>query len=145
MRRTQVQWIILKLHGAGRRLLKPVWSRIKPTPLRWADHALGGLRRDLPVHGIKARVAPPPAAAWWGTAPITVWLRYRRATCLERSIILQQWLDCLGQPHDVLIGVRSPDEAVMAHAWLDHEDPLDFLVVARIPSGGGSGGGLARK
>jgi hypothetical protein len=33
----------------------------------------------------------------------------------------------------------------MAHAWLDHEDPLDFLVVARIPSGGGSGGGLVRK
>ncbi|MGH2870777.1 MAG: lasso peptide biosynthesis B2 protein [Solirubrobacteraceae bacterium] len=135
MNRTQLRWISQKLRGAARRLLKPVWSQIKPAQLRWADQALVGLRRDLPVQGIKARVAPPRAAAGWGTAPITVWLRYRRATCLERSIILQRWLMCIGQPHDVLIGVRSPEEAVMAHAWLDHEDPLDFLVVARIPSG----------
>ena len=63
---------------------------------------------------------------------IAFWLRRRRATCLERSLILQRWLMTIGQPHDVLIGVEAPGETMVAHAWLDHEDPQGFHVLLRI-------------
>ncbi len=57
----------------------------------------------------------------------------QRATCLERSLIMQRWLMANGQPHDVLIGVRSPRETTIAHAWLDHEDSRSHYVLMRLP------------
>jgi hypothetical protein len=63
---------------------------------------------------------------------IALWLRRRRATCLERSLIMQRWLVAMGEPHDVLIGVGAPGETMLAHAWLDHEDSQGFQVLLRI-------------
>ena len=60
----------------------------------------------------------------------------QRATCLERSLIMQRWLMATGQPHDVLIGVRSPRETTIAHAWLDHEDSMSHHVLMRLPPEG---------
>ena len=60
----------------------------------------------------------------------------QRATCLERSLIMQRWLMANGQPHDVLIGVRSPRETTIAHAWLDHEDSMSHHVLMRLPPEG---------
>jgi hypothetical protein len=49
-------------------------------------------------------------------------LRRRRATCLERSLVLQQWLVARGDPRDLVIGVIGPSDGFKAHAWLDGED-----------------------
>jgi hypothetical protein len=49
-----------------------------------------------------------------------------RATCLERSLILQSWHASTGDPRDLVIGVSGPGEEFGAHAWLDGlETPAD--------------------
>lgn len=45
-------------------------------------------------------------------------LRRQKATCLERSLVLQAWLVGQGRAHDVVIGVGAPGEAFAAHAWV---------------------------
>lgn len=60
------------------------------------------------------------------------WLRWRRATCLERSLVVQAWLLASGEPHDLVIGVRRLHGRVIAHAWLDHEDSRGFSELLRL-------------
>lgn len=54
-------------------------------------------------------------------------LRRDRATCLERSLIVQRWWASKGVALDVLVGVRLPGAAggdgdATAHAWVDRWD-----------------------
>jgi hypothetical protein len=65
--------------------------------------------------------APPrrlPAGAERGVRAV---LRRTDPTCLERSLVLQRWLACRGEAHDVVIGVTAPGPGFAAHAWLDGE------------------------
>ena len=88
----------------------------------WTFRALRSLRRELPNAGLDARVLPPPAAARASVRGIELALRSRRATCLERSLVVQRWLLAHERPHDVLVGVAGGADALDAHAWIDRYD-----------------------
>lgn len=109
-----------------------IWTRVAPPGLRWTEDSLRRLRRELPDAGLRVRVSPPSSASPRLTPFLAGWLRLRKATCLERSLIMQRWLVEVGQPHDVLIGVGPPAPTLIAHAWLDHEDPCGHEVMLRL-------------
>jgi hypothetical protein len=121
-----------------RPVLGPLWRRFRPAVFAWLDAGLADVRRSLRTEGIDARsrLSDPPYAARWLTGPVAIRLAMQHATCLERSLIMQRWLMAIGRPHDVLIGVRSPRETTVAHAWLDHEDSRGHHVLMRLPPAG---------
>ncbi|MEW6154463.1 MAG: lasso peptide biosynthesis B2 protein [Actinomycetota bacterium] len=102
----------------------------------WAAGALRGLRR--PSSALCALPPPPPDLdddAQWG---VRVMLRLGRATCLERSRILQAWEVAHGRLCDVVIGVSRPSDGFKAHAWLARRTssapPVGpFEELARLP------------
>jgi Transglutaminase-like superfamily len=124
-----------------RRAGGPAWRRFAPAVFVWLDTGLVDVRRGLATEGISAgsRLSDPPYAAPWLTGLITARLAMLHATCLERSLIMQRWLMAIGRPRDVLIGVKSPRETTIAHAWLDHEDSRGHHVLMRLPPGGSHG------
>jgi hypothetical protein len=82
------------------------------------------------------RVALAPALPATATSGIEATLRIRRATCLERSLIMQRWLMALGSPYDVLVGVAGGSESIDAHAWIDQYDQVEedggYQVLTRL-------------
>lgn len=121
-----------------RRAGGPAWRRFRPGVFAWLDAGLADVRRGLGTEGINAgsRLPDPPYAAPWLTGLVAFRLAMQHATCLERSLIMQRWLMAIGRPHDVLIGVKSPRETTIAHAWLDHEDSRGHHVLMRVPPSG---------
>jgi len=95
-------------------------DRARLRSARWAAGALRGLRRPK---GALGQVPPPPGAladdARWG---VEVVLRLGRATCLERSRVVQAWETAHGRPCEVVIGVNRPSDGFKAHAWLERRD-----------------------
>jgi transglutaminase superfamily protein len=90
----------------------------------WAWHSVRGLRRALPTAGLGARVPAPPDVPPGTESAVGRTLHVRRATCLERSLVLQAWLSAHGRPHEVLIGVPGVGrDGFEAHAWLAGYDP----------------------
>jgi hypothetical protein len=128
------RWALRGLRPA----IAPVWRRFRPAVFAWLDAGLADVRTSLQTEGIDARsrLRDPPYAARWLTGLVTARLAMQHATCLERSLIMQRWLMAIGRPHDVLIGVRSPRETTVAHAWLDHEDSRGHHVLMRLPPAG---------
>lgn len=123
---------------AARPAVAPAWRRYRPAVFAWLDRGLADVRATLQTEGIdaRARLPDPPYAPRWLTVLVAARLSMQRATCLERSLIMQRWLMATGQPHDVLIGVRSPRETTIAHAWLDHEDARGHHILMRLPPTG---------
>jgi Transglutaminase-like superfamily len=63
-------------------------------------------------------------------------LRHRRHTCLEAALVRQRWLAARGIDREIVIGVTSPRQGFVAHAWIDGEDtgaPERFSELTRIP------------
>ncbi len=88
----------------------------------WTLVALGRLRRELARNGLAdVTISPPRRAGADGTRGVTGVLRRRKATCLERSLLLQRWYAAQGIERDVIIGVTAPSDGFAAHAWLDGE------------------------
>lgn len=91
---------------------------------RWAieQHRLvkGYLKQD----GLGAQVQPPPTVRRGSLRGARAALWLRRASCLERSMILQRWWATRGVGLEVVIGVRNPNRhrGPMAHAWVDRFD-----------------------
>ena len=59
-----------------------------------------------------------------------------RATCLVRSLVLQQWLADHDEPVDLIIGVTPPSQGFRAHAWLDRpneEGTEGYTELHRLP------------
>ena len=100
----------------------------------WAAVSLRSLRRRLPREGLDAHVAPPPPLPAHAVRGVTALLtRVGRASCLERSLILQAWLARHGRRHPVVIGVAVAG-GFEAHAWLDGYDAVDarFAPLTRV-------------
>lgn len=99
----------------------------------WTVQALRDVRRQLKVGGIRdARVLAAPDQRGWQVVQVV--LRFGRATCLERSLLRQEWLRAQGHYADVIVGVTAPDD-FGAHAWLDGEErdsALEFVEIHRI-------------
>jgi hypothetical protein len=104
----------------------------------WTLTAVRQTRRTLRRGGVRSVQLswPPqlPATAGRGVRGV---LTRSRATCLERSLVLQRWELAQGRPRAVIIGVRAPGAAFTAHAWLDGApDRLacGFHELMRIPA-----------
>jgi len=103
----------------------------------WAVSVLRKLRGEIAERGLEAQVEEPPRVSPDGLLGVEAALRYRHATCLERSLIVQRWLVSHGISHEVLIGVSGGASGVEAHAWLEHYDAAqddDFRVLTRVPA-----------
>jgi len=102
----------------------------------WGAFALRRLRGEIREQGLEVRVIDPPDLAPEGLHGVEAVLRLRRATCLERSLVVQRWLMAHGASHEVLIGVDGGAERVEAHAWLDRYDSAaqgeGLCVLARV-------------
>lgn len=101
----------------------------------WSMVALRRLRKEIPSEGLEVRVLAPPAVSPEGIRGVEAALRMRKATCLERSLIVQRWLMAYGNPHEVLVGV-SGGSKMEAHAWIHRYDPEsegeDFSLLTRV-------------
>jgi Transglutaminase-like superfamily len=120
-----------------------LWRRFRPAVFAWLDTGLADVRASLRTDGIDARsrLTDPPYARPWLTGLMGARLAMQGATCLERSLIMQRWWMAMGRPHDLLIGVKSPRETTIAHAWLDDEDSRGHHVIMRLPPNGPPRGG----
>jgi hypothetical protein len=102
----------------------------------WSLLALRRLRREIVASGLEVQVYPPPTLPSSATRGVEPALRLARATCLERSLIVQRWLLSQGRRHDVLVGVAGGSKSMEAHAWVDSYDPddqgADYRVLTRV-------------
>jgi hypothetical protein len=88
----------------------------------WALRAHRATRRALrerPLHDVTVP-EPPSLLPASGALAVRAVLKGSRASCLERSLVLQRWMTAHGDPRDVVIGVCGPQD-FRAHAWLDGE------------------------
>ena len=118
--------------------------RRSPANLRaawWAQRALRRARRQLRSGGIERvpALSPPPALPPAAIRGVLAVLRRGRATCLERSVVLQRWHAAHDRPLDLVIGVSPGAEEFGAHAWLEGESPphgqaeAEFEEIHRLP------------
>ena len=116
------------------------WRRkYTPTTLRaalWTALSLRRARRLLKAEGLHARIPPPPRLPFGASRGVNAVLRRTEPTCLERATVLQTWLAAHGHLVDIVIGVRSSDGRMAAHAWIDSggqsTDGADFEEITRI-------------
>jgi hypothetical protein len=48
---------------------------------------------------------------------------------------MQRWLQALGDPRDIVVGVTRPSDGFKAHAWVDGDpDAAGFAELRRIAS-----------
>ena len=105
----------------------------------WAGRALREVRGALPSDGLDVVVRPPPELPQHAVRGIkaVVWLS--RATCLERSLLLQRWLAAHGAPHPLVVGT-SIAKGFEAHAWVRgvDEEPDGYEVLTTVHPAGSS-------
>jgi hypothetical protein len=77
-------------------------------------------------------VAAAPALGLAATRGVRVALRMCKATCLERSLVLQRWYGDHDEPVEVVIGVGAPGEQFGAHAWLERPGELTQFEYAEL-------------
>ena len=106
-----------------------------PRAVTWAVREHRRLGHALEIDGVRAAVQPPVRRLPGRTGQVVAGtLRVRRATCLERALIMQAWLSANGSDHDVVIGVRR-DRDFTAHAWLDRlEQHPEYVEIHRLPA-----------
>jgi hypothetical protein len=104
---------------------------------RWAYLQLRYLRTEASRKtGLDVRLpASPRTGSLRGIRSLSFVLARGRATCLERSLIVQRFLADRGRSHDVVVGVqRNALGAFEAHAWLegiDDETGIGFSEIRR--------------
>lgn len=103
----------------------------------WSAAVLHRRLRRSPIEQVRVPT-PPLVPRPRDRGAIHRALRTGRVPCLPTALIWQEWHGRLGRPRDVLVGVRRDDAgAVLAHAWLDGEDPRgDFTALHRHPWAG---------
>ena len=117
----------------------PRVRRLDPPTVRalwWSAGELRRLRRVLGPEGLEASVRHPPPLPSEAVRGVRFATTVGRATCLERSLILQRWFMDHGQPYEILVGVNPGGGEFTAHAWLDgYDGPQDeYTVLTRKPA-----------
>ncbi|GAB7190152.1 hypothetical protein NUM3379_08580 [Kineococcus sp. NUM-3379] len=103
---------------------------------RWAWRSLARVRAELPAGGVRVRAPLPPALPASGRGGVEAALRLGRATCLQRSLVVQAWLLGQGEEHDTVVAV-STEGGFAAHAWVDGYDPDEsgrYRELTRLPA-----------
>jgi hypothetical protein len=106
----------------------------------WAAHAHVLVRRRLRVSTpdkVDLPAPPPLGLERDSTRGVRVALAVTRATCLERSLVLQHWYAAHGVAVDVVIGVTPPRSGFRAHAWLEQpgrRNTSEFTEITRVPA-----------
>lgn len=117
--------------------MTPQLSRANLRAALWANRALAQARRQLKAGQVgDVRLACPPELPTSARQGVEGLLRRRRHSCLEAALIRQEWLAAHGDRREVVIGVRSPTENFIAHAWVDGEEPeaeRRFSELTRLP------------
>ena len=104
--------------------------------LVWAAGAVGEVRSQLGEGGVRATVPPPPSLPPAGIRGVTWGVALRRASCLERSLVLQRWHLAQGRERTVIIGVAVEGGTTLAHAWLEgeeHHNDRSYVEITRVP------------
>ena len=91
---------------------------------QWARRSVASIRSDVRRDGLEVAVPPPPTTAPGSLRGARVALRVQRASCLERSLVIQRWWASNDVALDVIVGVRHPTrhDGAPAHAWVEHFD-----------------------
>jgi hypothetical protein len=135
-------------HGADERAQRPLarlqlmW-RLRPTVILaawWAWRAVRSTRSGLKVVGVSASVPDPPKLPRSAGIGVEAVLSRTLPTCLERALVAQRWLAAHGDSRDVVIGVMTGGTGavadahggVVAHAWLDGEEPESAAVYSEM-------------
>lgn len=118
-----------------------MWRRPTKTQIRsaaWAARARVLVARRLREREITdVQVPTAPALGLEATRGVRVALRLTGATCLQRSVVLQEWYAAHGVPRDVVIGVTAPSAGFRAHAWLEEPGEhlqTEFTEITRLPA-----------
>jgi hypothetical protein len=118
---------------------QPVFRRAAPSTLRaawWAWRSVRLARRQLRADGIRARVDPPPRLPWGSRGGVYGVLHRLDPTCIERALVEQAWLRSFDLSRDVVVGVKTEDRTLQAHAWLDGlarpSEHASYRVIHRI-------------
>jgi hypothetical protein len=101
----------------------------------WAARAHVLVRRRLRVRTpdkVDLPAPPPLGLERDSTRGVRVALAVTRATCLERSLVLQHWYAANGVAVDVVIGVTPPRSGFRAHAWLEEPGRRNTTVFTEI-------------
>lgn len=102
----------------------------------WALSAQRHCRNDLRHNNLSdVRLSPPPDVRAKDRRAVIRVLSAVRASCLERSVVLQRFDAAAGKPREVVIGVTAPGPGFRAHAWLLGEEQPDgeFMEITRRP------------
>jgi hypothetical protein len=100
----------------------------------WATRALRGIRAALPADGLEVVVRPPPDLPPHAIRGLKAVVWVSRATCLERSLLLQRWLAAHGALHPLVVGT-SVAGGFQAHAWVRgvDEEPAGYEDLVTVP------------
>lgn len=104
------------------------------TAARWAWLATGEVQRLLKSARVAdVRVKPAPTSG--SDRVVRGVLRVRRASCLTRSFVQQEWGRAHGRRLDVVVGVRRQGVEFRAHAWLEPGGHApEFVEIYRVPT-----------
>ncbi|MBM9469137.1 nucleotidyltransferase family protein [Nakamurella leprariae] len=126
----------------------------RPAAAGWAVAALLSARRQLTTAGVTDVELPaPPQVRAADRSAVVATLDEQRATCLERSLVLQRFDADGGRPRELVVAVTDPGPdrtpgcaaadgdpvgAVHAHAWLegDTAPQAGFRELLRSPAPG---------
>jgi transglutaminase superfamily protein len=102
----------------------------------WSAWCCRRVRWQLSHGGIDLiRLSAPPRPADRDRRIAVAVLRRTRASCLERSLVLQRWHAGQRISRVLLIGVTAPSRGFHAHAWLegDPDGVPGMVVILRRP------------
>ena len=92
----------------------------------WAWRTHRDVRKQLRCNGLTGLVVRAPRSVRdRDRRAMRAVLRALRATCLERSLLLQRFDATAGRPRDLIIAVSAPGNGFRAHAWLDGDRQPD--------------------
>jgi hypothetical protein len=84
----------------------------------------------------EVQLPPAPRVGLDATRGVRVALKLTRATCLQRSVVLQHWYAAHDVARDIVIGVTAPQAGFRAHAWLEEPGQLtefEYTEMTRLP------------
>jgi hypothetical protein len=102
----------------------------------WGVRAVRTARSQLRRGGLSVSLPHPPAISVTGIRGVRLAARILRATCLERSLVLQRWHLAHGREVAVVIGVANEHDTTIAHAWLEGEERTEewpYVELTRVP------------